>query len=207
MQIPSADDVLADLTPLRPLLYASVRGGVAEARRYFFGAGAEIDPYLFCHIVRFRAKQVLEGEGYSVQEFELADLANSGLAMTFAGYPIRIRKGDQGQLPAPQSQSLLDFYEQQQLRLTFPGEMPGKPNLVVLWDVERPSYEMTKTMVLACPAGVTRSDVPCHWKVALPISDEQIQPGKRNTVDEPVEDLDLKPLDGDEEERKDDHAG
>jgi hypothetical protein len=196
LQIPEPEDVLVDLRDLTPLLYLAMESGVHHARDYFERNDQVPDPWLFSHLVRYQAKQILTDSGYSVEELEVDNLANSGLSLSTHGYPIRIRKGDHGAPPAPQSHSLHDFYVQGRLPFGSGGPDDDKPNLVVLWDVDRPAYNMTSSLVLACPAGVSGTDVPCHWKVPIPQVAAATPPSTPDPT-QPVDDLDLQRLDDD----------
>lgn len=186
---PEPDDVIRDLQPLTPHFYQALEAGAVVARAFFDERGDEVEPYHFASTVRYVAKRSL-GEAGLIVEVEVDDLANNGLSLTYEQYNVRIRKRDEDGLPVPgHSRVLQDFY-QQSLRLL--PETAERVNLLILWDILRPSFALTETLYLACPksGGITRDSVSAHWLVQLPNPTfSQWQEPPAEPTDETEEDL------------------
>ena len=169
--IREADVVLEDLEGLTPVLYRAFEHAAQKARDYFEEGGLPFDKYMFAHQMRYHAKHYLAMTGQQVQDIALDNLANMGLALRYARYPIRIRKGDGANLPAPgRSVSMQMHYRQLRLQL---AEEEGiaeflLPNLLVLWHVNR-RHNLLK-LTLACPRDSEnrRDSATYYWHVDIP---------------------------------------
>lgn len=164
---PEPDDVIHDLERVTPAFYHALEAGAVVARGFFDERGDEVEPYHFASTVRYVAKRYLCEAGLAV-EFEVDDLANNGLSLAYGPYNIRIRKRDEDGLPVPGHSRVLQEFYQQSLRLL--SETAERVNLLVLWDIARPSFALTETLYIACPksGGITRDSVSAHWLVHLP---------------------------------------
>jgi hypothetical protein len=136
-------------------------------------------------------------------DFELGQLANNGLILTYGDYCIRIRKSDDGKVPVPGGSSVLqDFYQQVAFRFG-DGHAESRTNLLILWDVIKPSYALAPNLYLAYPlsGGVSRDSVVIGWMVAIPHFTETVGKASErvpDAVDEPA-DLDIRLSDEDGE--------
>src|SRR5439155_895797 len=109
---PDPDQVVQELSGLAPSIYKAFEAGTMGARAYFASRSESIEPYHFASQTRYEARQHLVRAGHRV-DFELGQLANNGLILTYGDYCIRIRKSDDGKVPVPGGSSVLqDFYQQ-----------------------------------------------------------------------------------------------
>jgi hypothetical protein len=84
ISVTSAEIVLADLEPLRSVLFKAVEAGIQHARDYFEWADRTYEPYLFSTLVRTEARSRLRALGHEA-EYELDETQNLGLHLR---YPI-----------------------------------------------------------------------------------------------------------------------
>lgn len=177
--IPSADAVFNDLKPLLAASYDAFEQGTFEARDYFQRIKKDIDPYVFAHLSRYHAREVLTAKGYSASGIEnlpelmLKPLSNSGIYLAYLHYRVRVMKFKR-EVPHPgRSQSRQRLYEQdwEQLRLDFPDIDDPRDclGLLLLWRVDE-SYGL-KSFSLACPqgAGTARDSVRLYWNKPIPM--------------------------------------
>ena len=155
-----ADATLEALAPFVAELFPILEAAAAQAAE-FFGEGDK-DVWLYPDLFRFYAKESLEGRPFELvdEESDRLDhevLANNGLLLRYGLREIRIRKAENGAIPAATSQTLKDFYEQPSL---FGSAVPTQ-RLLLLWDTSNGVFELT----LACPK--SGDGVP-HWKVPVP---------------------------------------
>ncbi len=167
---PEPQAALADLAPLVPVLYQAYEGAAFLAHNYFAQRNRPVDLWHHASIVRYEAKVMLEEHG-----LPLEDLANNGLALTYAGYNLRAFKADQGRVPSPgTSKTKQRFFQQFRLTdlpeslLSFAQAQQGRWNLVVVWDVT-PTYALAD-LVLALPkyGDADRASVEMCWEVPIP---------------------------------------
>lgn len=185
---PDPDSIVSDLTRLVPVTYGALEVGVAKAHSYFETEGAEIEPFLFSQIVRWSARRHLTTKGRLTVEFEFDELANNGLSISFEGYDIRLRKAFRGGVPTPGSFAMETFHSQ---TFGFFGDA-SRPNLFILWDVSRPSYDLAPDLYVACPKESTLkfpNVAECHWLVKLPNVALMPQPAVRVDDFDKYEDL------------------
>lgn len=205
--ISGPQDVFAKLAPLFPVLYAALEAATHETREFFDAKGKRIDRYLAPCLVRYFGKAYLLelGQRAHYEEDDVGNLANNGLALTYADYQLRILKADLGQPPAPgHSRKKQAFYHQQK-EMVF-GDLANKQavlsqmNLIVLWDVDA-AYDL-KPLSLACPmAGlVSRASVEVHWQEEIPYINDAATAADEDHVGE--EDLALRLKKGDQIERR-----
>jgi hypothetical protein len=168
-EAPDPDRVLKDVGGISPTIYEALEGAAISARGFFEARGESVEPYHFASHVRYDARQYLVRRGHKV-DFELGDLPNNGLMLTYGRYSIRIRKSDEGDVPIPGASTVLQrFYHQ--LSLRFNNQQLSKPiNLLILWDVLKPSYVLAGDLLLVYPTGgaITRDSVTYSWMVSLP---------------------------------------
>jgi hypothetical protein len=155
-----ADATLEALAPFVAELFPILEAAAAQATEFF--GDRDKDVWLYPDLFRFYAKESLEG-----RPFELVDeqrdrldhqvLANNGLLLRYGLREIRIRKAENGAIPAATSQTLRDFYEQPSLF----GSAVATQRLLLLWDTPHGVFELT----LACPKN---GDGVPHWKVPVP---------------------------------------
>lgn len=183
-KMPGADDVLRELALVLGLITEALNYGAFKATGYFQQEDkGKIDRSLAAHLLRFHAKKYLQARGQTVFEEEsvpgdnhldFQNVANSGLFLHCGRYHIRIRKAEDGDIPAPgQSLSRQQFYQQMQQSLPLPENEATDElhvNLLVYWDVVR-LYDLSSVRI-ACPidGGETRSSVDVKWDRPLPIS-------------------------------------
>ncbi len=189
-RVPDPDSALQKIVPLAPILYDAFEAAVQQAREFFDSRNLAVDPWLFANLVRFFVKQSLAGSGHDV-EYDLDDLANSGLRFAFEDWDIRILKAawitvngeSHRTLPTPgKSEAKQEFYQQQ---LAFHENAVGQLraitlNVVILWDVT--SGWNFSGLFLACPknGGNYRASVETFWPIAqipvpLPVATEQAE--------------------------------
>jgi len=209
---PDPDRVLNDLAGIGPTIYEALEDAAISARGFFDARGEGVEPYHFASHVRYDARQYLVRRGHNV-DFELGDLPNNGLMLTYSRYCIRIRKSDEGDVPIPGASTVLQrFYHQ--LSLRFGNAQLSKPiNLLILWDVLKPSYALAGDLLLVYPTGgaITRDSVTYSWMVSLPhpAASRPVQPpvpGAEDLAVTDVDDLDMR-LSTEDTELDRDHSG
>jgi hypothetical protein len=177
--IPSADAVFNDLVPVLTASYDAFEQATFEARDYFERKKKEIDPYLFAHLARYNALEVLKEKGHDIRSgddepgWKLKTLANSGIYLAYYQYRVRILKFKR-KVPHPgHSQSRQRYYEQdwEQMRFDWPllDDSQDYLNMLLLWKVDD-NYGLT-SFSLACPqgAGTTRDSVSLYWNKVVPM--------------------------------------
>jgi len=155
-----ADATLEVLAPFLAEVFPILEAATAQASDFF--ADGELDRALYPNLVRFHAKQALEGRPFEIVDeetdrLEHEVLANNGLLLRYGAREVRIRKAVDGSIPAPTSQTLKDFYEQPSLF----GSTVETQRLLLLWDTPGGVLELS----LACPKS---GDGAPHWKVPVP---------------------------------------
>jgi hypothetical protein len=155
-----AAKTLQALDPVIKVVYPALEAAVHESRE-FFPEDRPIDSALFPNLVRYFVKVALTARGLTAVEedqplLKHEILPNNGLYLEFGPRRIRIRKADNGGLPAAASRSLADFYQQDTL---FDEEISFQ-NLLLLWDV----IEGIVHLQLVCPK--TR-DGAVHWSIPV----------------------------------------
>jgi len=116
---------------------------------------------VYADIVRCEAKAALNGR------YAMDYLPNSGLMTSVADSKVRIRKAEPGEIPAPTSKTLRDFY-QQQLTLGLESAVNPHPNLLLLWS-RNFDWSLADSLILLAPRG-SDDDIPsvdAHWAVAI----------------------------------------
>jgi hypothetical protein len=168
--IPSPDDILADLDPIIPDIYRALEAAQHEALAYFRDDNHVPDCYLFAALFRYRAKHYLAKFGLM-----LDDIPNNGLCITYLHYTIRILKRDEGRIPAPGPSLTRQGYYAQEIPLPYFAPLwyreqaDKRPvNLLIVWDTTR-SLTLTG-LVMACPKSgdADRDSARMHWRVPLP---------------------------------------
>jgi len=175
--IPQPDAALNDLFPILVNCCEALELGTFEGRDYFGQRKEQIEPLLFAHIARYTALQVLkeriatgkDENGHC--EWELKNLANSGIYLAYRQYRVRALKFKREVLYPGRSQSRQRFYEQEieQMQIDFPDYDYSQDyiNLLLLWRVD--DDHALKSFYLACPYGATRSSVKLLWNKMVPI--------------------------------------
>lgn len=181
MNIPTPEEVLADLLPILPGIHDALDVGAYKVREYFErekikneDGSLKIDPWVASNILRYWAKAHLQTMGHDVEDEqpEINDIPNNGLSLIYKRYHIKIRKSDNGGVPGPgYSRRMQAFF--QQIPLQFPSQEADREsnqpvNLILLWDVGR-EYTI-RQLAMACPESgeVTRSSVRLHWNLPVP---------------------------------------
>ena len=162
--VPTSDAVLAEIQPLTDRLWPALESANASALAFFdrerTGEERRWDATVHASLTRYFAIPLLDGAGLSVQAeagdlpFERIGLANNGICLIRGRHVIRVRKADDGRLPAPGSQAQEEFYAQQMsLPFNIIGiESPDDPaNFVLLWGINAVDHAMND-LVLACPS-------------------------------------------------------
>ena len=198
---PDPDEILIDLKDVTDAVWEALEAGAQHAREYFDSRGLDVDPFLAAHLTRFEARRLLEQHQHEA-EYERRELSNSGLRLVAVRhgrrYDIRIRRSDDGRLPATQSDAMDDFYYQPVLDGIDTAHIETI-NLVALW-VTPENYAQVTSLSLACPAagGDTKSDVQAHWYKPVPhpatTSTLEMEFGEDVAAEEPISDLPIEIL-------------
>ena len=184
---PSADEILAEIPDLPPLLWDGLEAGTAEAAKFFRAKDRPFDSVLYPVLVRYRVKTYLRAlgiAGFDVWDDDddddddaeqgglaLRTLPNLGLQLTYRGYELRMRKSE-GEVPvAGRSPKTQAYYRQERVFLPFdPREVERLEcrNLLVLWipDAEHRLHDIR--LVLPRDGSTTRSSTQVHWDIPLP---------------------------------------
>ena len=198
---PTDEIVLRDLTLLTPVVHRALESATLQTREFFDEMGKPINLSLAPCLVRYFAKEFLDGAGHQVVEeeeeveYQRQSLANNGLLLHCSRYWIRILKADQDGLPAAGPSGAKQAFYAQQLPLRFldsegVDEQPHRINLVILWHVDH-LYNLTKFSI-AYPkaASETRSEV--HWHVDIPHPiHTMMSNGSVGSGDDIVDDLEI----------------
>jgi len=163
---PTFDDVVTELgSQVISLVYRAFEDATAEAKAFFDEHGVPIEWSLHSDISRFWAKHRLQQAGHDA-EFEMEDLARNGLMATFAGYPTRIRKSDNGGVPLPGNSEPYMAHLNQQTSWLRDGSVDPKWNLMTLWETD--SNGLLSKLLLALTTSATETAVQCAWIREIP---------------------------------------
>jgi hypothetical protein len=162
--VPDPDEVLGEIRPLTDELWPALESANASAIAFFdrerAGEERRWDANVHASLTRYFAIQLLDRAGVDAQAesgdltFERIGLANNGICLMRGRHVIRVRKADDGRLPAPGSLAQEEFYAQQMsLPFNIIGiESPDDPaNFVILWGISAVDHAMND-LVLACPS-------------------------------------------------------
>lgn len=211
--IPSKYEVLHDLEDVLVLISQAIDYGIFKAKEFAHreNNGKIDDRSMAAHHARYFAIKYLRFHGHSAVEeaeddpyamssdpYSLQRVPNTGILLKSGRYQIRIRRAQNGGIPAPgESTSRQLYYQQAQGKLNFPDLADPPPkgiNLITYWDVVVP-YEFS-ALAIACPkyAKATQSSVEVWWEAPLPlIAHYPIMKYVQSEIDD--DDLDLE-LDG-----------
>ena len=176
---PSKEQALAELFPLTALLYEAFPE-IAEniVLPYFFDRQREVDERLATDMFRYEMKHVLNSRGVDVdlddedmgQEFQsevdLNWLPNNGIEGTYKGWRFKLLRSRNGSVPPPGRSERRKLYYAQQLPLAGfenPVKSQYRPNLVILWDFERPYKQVTINLAMPKESTGAFGAVQCHF--------------------------------------------
>jgi hypothetical protein len=214
LNVPSPEEVQKDLELILPTIHTALEHGTLKAREFFEREDQDnqIDRYLAPNLVRYWAKRYLRNAGLQVSEeqaeFNMQQLPNNGLCLSFGHYRLRILKSDDGDPPVPgDSVSRQNFYHQISIAyVTEDGAevQENVTNLLILWDIDR-LYNLTGLSLAYPKSGKdTKASVQVHWHVPI------THPAFAFTVDaesQPVNEEDNLPLKLKQIEKKTEEAG
>lgn len=214
LNVPSPEEVQQNLELILPIIHTALEHGTLKAREFFEHEDKDknVDRYLAPNLVRWWAKKYLHGAGLQVTEeqaeFDLQQLPNNGLCLSFGRYRIRILKSDDGELPVPgNSVRRQNFYHQISIvYVTEEGALVQEDvtNLIILWDISRP-YNLSGLSLAYPKSGKdTKASVQVHWHVPIK------HPAFAFTVDaksKPMTEEDNLPLKLKQIEKKTEEAG
>lgn len=198
---PDPQHTVATLRDVTDVVWEALEYGISKTREFFEAEGGEVDAHFAAHQTRFHAVRFLE-EHQQHAEYEREELANSGLRLRVDraefSYDIRIRKSDDGELPAPQSHAMREFYYQPVLEGFWDAPPVENVRLVVLWEAPR-SYSHVAAMTIACPAIADgKRSVRAHWHVPVPHPSTTASvltvAGSQMLEEEPITDLPVEAL-------------
>jgi hypothetical protein len=167
MKIPLPEELTPTLQPILAVIRAAIVHGIKRSREYFEQEGQQPDRDLAPEIVRYHAKRYLDNAGHAVHaldaDYERPPVNKNGLRMVWKDFRILIRKSDDGELPVPGSNALVEFYSH---NATFGFMTLEGPTIhvVVLWDTDR-WYSDLVAFQLALPSsgGLTRDLTSAFW--------------------------------------------
>lgn len=172
MNIPEADVVVKDLSHLWPHITAAMEHGTNKAREFHEreAKDGKINPFLAPDLVRYHAKEHLEGVAEKVG-FTLSFLSNNGLCISCGRYRLRILKADEGGTPPAPGSSAAKQQFYRQLSIKFTTEegaevLEDVVNILVLWEVTYP-YNLMQLYV-ACPKNGDEKKAEVYWEEPLP---------------------------------------
>jgi len=173
-----------------------------QAIPYFKARDLEINRALVTCMIRYEVKirllnaglDVIEEPSDNLVDFDLSveQLANNGLAGSFAGYSFKILKADDGRLPVPgHSRRKQDFYAQQLPLLELAAEASFRPNVVILWGFD-PAYAIVQLRLAVPKAGAfSRASVQEHYNVSIMHPATRIVAERERYETEPIVEPDI----------------
>lgn len=175
--LPDPDETREQLQSVTDVIWAALEHGLVKTREYFEQEGTEIDPWLAANITRYHARIHLE-DHQADASYGRVELLNCGLRVVTLRdgryYDVWIKKSDDGDLPVPQSYSMLAFYHQPvmigfYLEQSEAVAVTDSLSLMLLWETPK-SYTHIASLMLVLPAqgGESKSDVQAHWSIAVP---------------------------------------
>jgi len=165
-------DVLNVLYPLISEIYRDLETSIAlrvqdhELRAQTRGDDSpeRICPWDLGSGVRHELKcRLLSRNGTKLECTVAEDLPNNGLQINWNGYPIRIRKSDDGNLPRPEG-AFQEYCGQRDISELFPEFPRSFPefNLVLLWEFDKQTKSLGR-LLLCKPNG---KDL--DWRLVVP---------------------------------------
>lgn len=173
--VPSPEETRDRLASLLATVWAALESGLLKAREYFEVEGTEIDPWLAASITRYHARIFLEAHQHD-GDYERIDLLNCGLRVVAVRdntrFDVWIRKSDDGSMPVPQSDNMMEFCHQPVLHGFYPDpdlDTMQALALLALWEAPK-NYTHITALSLSLPAqgGQSRADVSEHWNIPVP---------------------------------------
>jgi hypothetical protein len=145
--------------------------------------------------VRYLVKEFLKRCDVPAEDFELEELAYSGLSLVRQDFHIKIFKSINGEVPAPgSSKPRRRFYAQQQSffaalakeEAVRGDDGQGTLNLIVLWDFDK--AHRLSNFWLVCPkaGGNSRESVEWHWHEQVPHVMEMVPEAETEPVGEDI---------------------
>lgn len=163
------DLVVAELTPLFPILYSVIESAWQSCLNFFEAEEKPYDVFLGPSHFRWKAKDKLRSFQPITGDLKVEDLSNNGLSIVFHQYRIRIWKTSDGKLPESVNSSLKDAFLRQQLVFEFIDEPDAvSVNLVVLWSTDLALKLLP--LILICPRRDDSGMVPIRdeWTYQIP---------------------------------------
>ena len=135
--------MLKELRVFHEHLQVSLEEAVRQATEYFREKQLIVDIYLINDLIRYHTKRLMREKANLelFEEYEIDDnLANNGLAGTYAGYHIRVFKGRHDGFLIPNSNIKAAFFCQQlefNMGVKLPVSLVNKrPNVIFLWGLD-----------------------------------------------------------------------
>jgi hypothetical protein len=184
---PKFKDIYAETLKLLIRTHEVMEKVIPQAKEFFVREDKPVNAYLFNDLIRYHAKDLLQGSGFNVEddmeevnEYEFKALCNNGLFGKFNGHFFRILKADQGSVPMPTSDKRREFYTQPP-QLPLPLDALDKRgmktgyNILILWEVDN-QYNFLR-LRLACPkaVGKRRESLEVYFNEPLPHAAEMIK--------------------------------
>jgi hypothetical protein len=185
---PDPDDVIRCTTPFLIVVHNAFEMATIRALDFFKpkkpGRRRIIDPAsvnssLFSALVRYYVMLALNDKGWDAREEELNgidsrqipydvdNLPNNGLLLTYLDYEFRIRKRYYGKLPNPATQAMQDFY-QQSLPFAELNEAVKKLHLMLQWNADGHFHFAGLHIVLPTDGGPKFSEWAWRRKIPHP---------------------------------------
>lgn len=170
----SHDKIRQDLEELIFAVHGAFEDAPRLAKQFFEDQKRKVDPFLINDLIRYYIKRHLAGLRFDVTEnYDVDDLPNNGLSVTYKGYRVRILKAERGDLPIPHSGTKIDFYNQQLSLDSLVDDDDNlrqptlRPNVLILWELT-PNYDFNQ-LYLACPktGGKKRKFVTAYFNEAI----------------------------------------
>ena len=187
---PDEQQARRELAPLVSALHRILpRVATERVIPYFEAAGLAVDDTLATHMTRFETRRALGQEGidayYDEDSYvedeppppvDLKQLNLSGIEGTYGGWPFKILRSRNGEVPPPGgSHRRRQFYCQIQ-RLRLPGfdEAPrparNRPNVVILWDHDTEYRRFQISIAVPEHTNGAYGRVDCYFNVVVPPS-------------------------------------
>lgn len=209
---PPMQSAVRDMAPLIPTLHDAFeagtdygRWGVERLRDIFADPSIHADSWHFPHSVRLCAKHFLtKHAGLLVDEYQLDDIAMSGLRFTYGGWNVRARKSAPGgKVPRLGGSRAMRAFCQQMLPGIEADTFSGR-NLLVLWHAT-PAGDYTGLSIVYLADGSDSGNSAPLWRVDLASAAPMFRvPSQREQDIEAVGDLDMELDTGTDEEESGD---
>ena len=184
---PSLDTALQELRPLTTVLYEHFpEVATRVVIPYFYGRGHLVNHRLATDMLRYEICKCLReadidahpyDEPESTHTMRMSDLANNGIEGVFSGWPFKVLRSRDGDVPPPGRSTRKKAYFQQLPLFSLPNEPDSlhRPNVVVLWDCDQAYTRFTLRLAQPFETRGSYGHVRCRYNEVIPHPATEVQ--------------------------------